>query len=53
MRHTTRNLRNRTRMQKIRKTLRQQAKQEKKQQHVAHRAGGQSPDFSASLLSLV
>ena len=32
MRHTTRNLNNRTRYQKIHKKLRQQAKQRKKQQ---------------------
>jgi hypothetical protein len=35
MRHTARNLRNRIRLQKIGKKLRQQAKQERKQQKVA------------------
>jgi hypothetical protein len=34
MRNTTRNLRNRTRLQKIGKKLRQQAKQRKKEQRV-------------------
>jgi len=35
MRNTTRNLRNRTRLQKIGKKLRQQAKQRKKEQRAA------------------
>lgn len=35
MRNTTRNLRNRTRIQKIGKVLRQRAKQQKKQQQAA------------------
>ena len=35
MRHTTRNLKNRTRLQKIGKKLRQQAKQRKREQRRA------------------
>jgi len=38
MRHTTRNLKNRTRLQKIGKKLRQQAKQRKREQKRAAKA---------------
>ena len=38
MRHTTKNLKNRTRLQKIGKKLRQQAKQAKKQRRAEQKA---------------
>jgi hypothetical protein len=37
MRHTTRNLRNRIRLQKIGKKLRQQAKQQKRERRAAQK----------------
>jgi hypothetical protein len=42
MRNTTRNLKNRTRLQKIGKKLRQQAKQKKREQRLARAAAPES-----------
>ena len=39
MRHTTRNLKNRIRLQKIGKKLRQQAKQQKRERRAAQKKG--------------
>ena len=47
MRNTTRNLKNRRRMQKIRSTLAQRAKQQKKAEKARHRLGCRAMSWRA------